>query len=175
VKVVGYTRVSTEEQGTNGAGLDAQRTAIRAECDRRSWDLVRIHEDVLSGRSMNRPGLQNALAACRGGEAIGLVVAKLDRLSRSIVDFGNLLMNRAGSLEEEAAVRVLLGQLESRDEEIAQRAAIVLLGYGRRQPPSGRAGPAVASSRPSAALAHVFERIGLQLPAALDRPRLPTS
>jgi DNA invertase Pin-like site-specific DNA recombinase len=89
--VVGYVRVSTEEQGANGAGLDAQRAAIKAECERRGWGLLRIEEDALSGKTINRPGLQTALEACRSGQAKGIVVAKLDRLSRSIVDFGHLL------------------------------------------------------------------------------------
>jgi DNA invertase Pin-like site-specific DNA recombinase len=89
--VIGYVRVSTEEQGVSGAGLEAQRRAIRAECKRRGWRLLRIEEDVLSGRTMKRPGLQRALDACRTEEASGVVVAKLDRLSRSLVDFAGLL------------------------------------------------------------------------------------
>jgi DNA invertase Pin-like site-specific DNA recombinase len=89
--VVGYARVSTDEQGTRGISLKAQRQAIEAECQRRGWQLVRIEEDVLSGKTAHRPGLQSALDACRSGEARGVVVAKLDRLSRSIVDFGNVL------------------------------------------------------------------------------------
>ena len=90
-RVVGYVRVSTEEQGQSGAGLAAQRRAIKAECERRGWQLVRIEEDVLSGRTLNRPGLNSALEACRSGEVSGIVVAKLDRLSRSLVDFAGLL------------------------------------------------------------------------------------
>ena len=90
-RVVGYIRVSTADQGTNGAGLDAQRAAIEAECDRRGWQLIRIEEDVLSGRTLRRPGLQRVLEACRSAEADGVVVAKLDRLSRSLVDFAGLL------------------------------------------------------------------------------------
>jgi DNA invertase Pin-like site-specific DNA recombinase len=74
--VIGYARVSTEEQGAEGAGLEAQRAAIRAECDRRGWILDRIEEDVLSGKSLKRPGLQRAVDDCRAGEADGLVVAK---------------------------------------------------------------------------------------------------
>lgn len=89
--VVGYARVSTDEQGSNGAGLEAQRSAIEAECARRGWRLSRIEEDVLSARTMKRPGLQAALDACRSGEVDGIVVAKLDRLSRSVVQFGHLL------------------------------------------------------------------------------------
>jgi DNA invertase Pin-like site-specific DNA recombinase len=90
-RIVGYARVSTAEQGGNGAGLGAQRAAIEAECGRRGWRLVGIEEDVLSGRTMRRPGLQRALGGCRAGEVDGIVVAKLDRLSRSLVDFAGLL------------------------------------------------------------------------------------
>jgi DNA invertase Pin-like site-specific DNA recombinase len=90
-KVIGYVRVSTDEQGTNGVGLVAQRAAIEAECDRRGWEPLRIEQDVLSGRNLNRPGLQRALDACRTGNVAGVVVAKLDRLSRSLIDFAGLL------------------------------------------------------------------------------------
>jgi DNA invertase Pin-like site-specific DNA recombinase len=90
-KVIGYARVSTDEQGVNGVGLEAQRAAICVECERRGWQLLHIEEDVLSGKTMNRPGLRSALDACRSGEVSGIVVEKLDRLSRSIVDFGHLL------------------------------------------------------------------------------------
>ena len=90
-RVVGYARVSTEEQGVSGAGLAAQRRSIKAECERRGWHLLRVEEDVLSGRTLNRPGLTKALDACRSGEATGILVGKLDRLSRSLVDFAALL------------------------------------------------------------------------------------
>jgi DNA invertase Pin-like site-specific DNA recombinase len=91
-RVIGYARVSTEEQGVSGAGLAAQRRAIKTECDRRGWHLLRVEEDVLSGRKLNRPGLMSALDTCRSGEASGILVAKLDRLSRSLVDFAALLV-----------------------------------------------------------------------------------
>ncbi|HUY98548.1 MAG TPA: recombinase family protein [Verrucomicrobiae bacterium] len=85
--VVGYVRVSTEEQGDLGAGLEAQRQAILTTCRARGWRLLGLHEDVASGKALaNRPGLEAALATVRRGEAGGLVVAKLDRLSRSVID-----------------------------------------------------------------------------------------
>lgn len=91
-RVVGYVRVSTEEQGASGAGLDAQRRAIRAEASRRKWQLVAVERDVVSGRSLkNRPGLARALALCASGEVDGIVVSKLDRLSRSLIDFASLI------------------------------------------------------------------------------------
>jgi DNA invertase Pin-like site-specific DNA recombinase len=90
-RVVGYLRVSTEEQGQSGLGLEAQRNAIKAECDRRGWMLVRVEEDVSGGGRLNRPGLNAALEAVADGTVDGLMVAKLDRLSRSVVQFSGLL------------------------------------------------------------------------------------
>jgi DNA invertase Pin-like site-specific DNA recombinase len=49
-RVIGYARVSTEEQGVSGAGLEAQRAGIESECARRGWRLARIVEDVLSAK-----------------------------------------------------------------------------------------------------------------------------
>ena len=94
--VVGYIRVSTSEQADSGAGLEAQRAAIRSEAERRGWQLVHVFEDAgASGKSLNgRRGLQRALEAIEAGTAEGLVVAKLDRLSRSLLDFA-ALMERA--------------------------------------------------------------------------------
>jgi DNA invertase Pin-like site-specific DNA recombinase len=90
--VVGYVRVSTEEQSDSGAGLEAQWRTIREECQRRGWQLAAIHEDVASGRALTRrPGLTAALGALDGRRAAVLVVAKLDRLSRSLLDFAALM------------------------------------------------------------------------------------
>jgi DNA invertase Pin-like site-specific DNA recombinase len=88
---VGYVRVSTDEQAGSALGLASQRSAIRAECARRGWALTAIHEDALSGRTLNRPGMTSALAAVESGEASVIVVAKLDRLSRSLADFASLM------------------------------------------------------------------------------------
>jgi DNA invertase Pin-like site-specific DNA recombinase len=89
--MVGYIRVSTDEQADSGLGLAAQRAAVVAEAERRGWTLVAIHEDALSGRSLDRPGLAAALAGVESGKAAGVVVAKLDRLSRSLKDFADLM------------------------------------------------------------------------------------
>src|SRR6202051_2945002 len=55
------------------------------------------HEDALSGKSLDRPGLAAALAAVEAGEAAGIVVAKLDRLSRSLKDFADLMARAQAS------------------------------------------------------------------------------
>jgi DNA invertase Pin-like site-specific DNA recombinase len=91
---IGYVRVSTSEQSESGLGLEAQRQAIRAEALRHGWELLVIHEDAgVSGKAlMGRPGLQDALDAveAHGSDAV-LVVAKLDRLSRSMLDFASIM------------------------------------------------------------------------------------
>ena len=71
--VLGYVRVSTEEQTASGAGLAAQQTAIRVECERRGWTLAGIFTDSASGASMKgRPALAEALATLATGQALGL-------------------------------------------------------------------------------------------------------
>lgn len=93
--MIGYLRVSTEEQATSGLGLDAQRETIQRYADVHGWDVV-WHEDAgLSAKSLDRPQLQAALdrlsVAPKRRDVDGIVVAKLDRLSRSVVDFAGVL------------------------------------------------------------------------------------
>ena len=74
--LVGYARVSTEQQD-----LTAQRDALSAL----GITPDRIYVDHgLTGTDRNRPGLREAMAACRDGDTF--VVTKLDRLARSVRD-----------------------------------------------------------------------------------------
>jgi len=92
MQVIGYVRVSTDEQSISGAGLAAQRTAIEAECLHRGWHLVEVIEDAgYSAKDMKRPGVKAALETLEKGDAGALVVAKLDRLSRSMIDFTTVM------------------------------------------------------------------------------------
>jgi len=92
-RVIGYVRVSTDEQAGSGLGLAAQRTAIEAEVARRGWELVEIvGEDAgASSATLERKGLQDAMTRLERREADVLVVAKLDRLSRSVAQGGAVL------------------------------------------------------------------------------------
>ncbi len=92
-RAVAYLRVSTAEQAGSGAGLSAQQESIEREANHRGWQLVGTFTDeAASGRSMTgRPSLERALHAVEGGEADVLIVAKLDRLSRSLLDFAALM------------------------------------------------------------------------------------
>ena len=86
--VLGYVRVSTAEQAHSGAGLEAQRRAIRRACKAREWVLTAIYEDAgVSGKAVDRPGLDQALEAVEGGTArrwwLPRSTACLDRWSSS--------------------------------------------------------------------------------------------
>lgn len=86
VKVLGYVRVSTEEQSESGHSLGAQREKLKAYAALYDLELVEIVEDGgQSAKTLNRPGLQRALKILRNGEADGIVIVKLDRLTRSVV------------------------------------------------------------------------------------------
>lgn len=92
MKVVGYVRVSTEEQASEGVSLAAQEAKLRQYAALYDLQLVTVIVDAgQSAKSLNRPGLQQALAMLNQGEAEGLLIAKLDRLTRSVRDLGNLL------------------------------------------------------------------------------------
>jgi len=89
---IGYVRVSTQEQASEGVSLDAQRDRLRAYCKLNSIKLIDIKADEgISGGTLERPGLQAALAMLRRGTANTLIVVKLDRLSRSIRDVCSLV------------------------------------------------------------------------------------
>jgi DNA invertase Pin-like site-specific DNA recombinase len=92
-RYVSYLRVSTREQGDSGLGLDAQRASIRAEAKQRGWTIVEEFVDAgQSGKSLaGRTGLGHALALVGRDGVEGLVAAKLDRLSRSVLDFAGLM------------------------------------------------------------------------------------
>ena len=89
---IGYVRVSTQEQASDGVSLDAQRDKLRAYCKVNGIKLIDIKADEgYSGSTLDRPGLQAALQLIRRGRVNTLIVAKLDRLSRSLRDVCSLV------------------------------------------------------------------------------------
>jgi len=92
MKVIGYVRVSTEEQASQGVSLAAQEEKIRQYASLYDLELVDvIHDPGASAKSLKRPGLQQALSLLEAGQAEGLVIAKLDRLTRSVADWSSLI------------------------------------------------------------------------------------
>jgi DNA invertase Pin-like site-specific DNA recombinase len=95
MQAIAYLRVSTDKQQDSGAGLAAQRRAISAEAQRRGWvadDLLFV-QDVSSGKSAKRHNLERARAMLAKGEATALITDKMDRLSRSLLDFAQIMQD----------------------------------------------------------------------------------
>jgi len=152
-RVIGYVRVSTVHQADSGVSLDAQRAKLEAYAVCMDLELVSIEVDAgASAKTLRRPALQTALARLNAGEAEGLLVCKLDRLTRSVKDLGELveryfadrfsLLSVADSIDtRSAAGRLVLNVLAS----VSQ--------WGRE----------AAGERTAEALRHIREAEGAQL------------
>jgi DNA invertase Pin-like site-specific DNA recombinase len=91
--VVVYLRVSTSEQAASGLGIEAQRATALAYAERKGLVVLdEFCDEGISAKNLNgRPGALSALAAVRSRQAEGILVAKMDRLSRSVVDGAGLM------------------------------------------------------------------------------------
>ncbi len=97
MRAVGYIRVSSDEQATEGVSLDAQRAKVAGYAALYELDLLAIEVDAgASAKTLDRPALGRALAMLDRSEADGLVIAKLDRLSRSVGDWDQLIARYFG-------------------------------------------------------------------------------
>jgi DNA invertase Pin-like site-specific DNA recombinase len=92
MRAVGYVRVSTEDQAKEGVSLAAQEEKVRAYCLVKDWDLVDvIRDEGYSGKNLARPGVQELMGLVRQHRVEAVVVYKLDRLTRSVVDLNQLV------------------------------------------------------------------------------------
>lgn len=147
--VIGYARVSTPGQATEGISLEAQRAMITAHCSAHGLALLRIEEDrgLSAKTTARRPGLARAREALRRGEASALVATKLDRVTRSVRDVialvdearreGWRLVSLGESLDTESAmgkffVHMLGALAELERAQIGERTRAAL-GELRRQ------------------------------------------
>jgi DNA invertase Pin-like site-specific DNA recombinase len=87
---IAYYRVSTGKQGRSGLGIEAQRQAVANYLNGGNWRIVAEFTEIESGKRSDRPALEKALAAARVHQ-VPLVVAKVDRLTRSVAFLSRLL------------------------------------------------------------------------------------
>ncbi len=114
MRVIGYVRVSTNEQAENGVSLDAQAQKIRAYCKGNGWQCVEVvRDDGYSAKDLKRPGLQRILAEfpAKGRRFDGIVVTKLDRLTRSMRDLADQYQVALVSIQEAVDTGTATGQL----------------------------------------------------------------
>ncbi len=92
MKVIGYIRVSTEKQADKGVSLEAQEAKIRAMAAVQDLEISEfITDGGESAKSLSRPGMERLLDMVDRGEVGTVIIAKLDRLTRSVKDLATLL------------------------------------------------------------------------------------
>ena len=99
MSAIGYVRVSTRDQADSGVSLAAQRAKIEAYATMHDLELVEVIDDAgHSAKSLDRPGMARLLDLIRRRKVDVVVVAKLDRITRSVRDLGELvdLFKRSG-------------------------------------------------------------------------------
>lgn len=91
-RTIAYVRVSLEKMAVHGVSLEAQRAKIAAYAELYDLEVVEVIVDAgVSAKTLDRPGLTRALDMLRKGAADALLVTKLDRLTRSVRDLGDLV------------------------------------------------------------------------------------
>jgi DNA invertase Pin-like site-specific DNA recombinase len=92
MKAIGYVRVSTEKQADFGVSLEAQSEKVRAMAVVQGAELAEVIIDAgESAKSLNRPGMARFLSLVDAGAMDIVIIAKLDRLTRSVKDLAELL------------------------------------------------------------------------------------
>lgn len=130
-RAVCYLRVSTVRQGVAGLGIEAQRSAVKAHAAATGATIVGEFVEVESGKRDDRPQLAAALAACRLHRA-QLVIAKLDRLARSVAFIANLMDSGADfvacdmPMANRLSIHILAAVAEHEREMISQRTKAAL-------------------------------------------------
>jgi site-specific DNA recombinase len=86
-QAVAYARVSTGKQADEGVSLDAQEAKLRQAAHDRNLELIDVIVDAgVSGKDMDRPGMSRLLEMVRRHEVGYVIIPKLDRLGRSVLD-----------------------------------------------------------------------------------------
>jgi len=94
MKMLAYIRVSTDKQADHGVSLEAQKANIRSYAALYGMSITQTIKDAgESAGTLERPGLKTVLAMLKSGQAEGVIVTKLDRLTRSVKDLGYLIEN----------------------------------------------------------------------------------
>lgn len=99
MKAISYVRVSTEDQASTGVSLAAQRQKIIQYAELYDHQIIDFVEDAgVSAKNLTRPGIQKILGLVRKKEVQGVIIAKLDRLTRSVKDLAEIidLFNKNG-------------------------------------------------------------------------------
>lgn len=146
-KFVSYLRVSTQQQGKSGLGLDAQRSAVQGFAGDVLAEFVEVESGKGAAALTKRPQLKEALALCKKSGAT-LVIAKLDRLARNVHFITGLMESGVEfvAVDMPKANKVMLQMhavmSEWERDQISERTKAALAAAKQRGVKLGVAGPA---------------------------------
>jgi len=87
MRAIGYARVSTDKQADHGVSLEAQEAKIRAMATLQGAEIIELIVDGgESAKNLKRPGMERLLSLVDRRQIDAVIVAKLDRLTRSVKD-----------------------------------------------------------------------------------------
>ena len=87
-----YCRVSTDDQVKEGVSLEEQQERLEAYCRAMGWGNVVVYvEDGFSAKSIDRPHLTRLIEDVKAGDIKKIIVTKLDRMSRKLLDLLTLI------------------------------------------------------------------------------------
>ena len=160
-RFVSYLRVSTQQQGASGLGLEAQRSAVKAYLA--SGELLDEFVEVETGKGVNalkrRPQLRAALDACRRQKAT-LVIARIDRLARNVAFISSLMESKVEFVAADMpsasrfTVHIMAAVAEEEARAIGARTKAALVAAKARGVVLGKNGAILAAVNRSAALEH---------------------
>lgn len=174
---IAYLRVSTQRQGQSGLGLEAQREAVEQYAVRVSEPILGTFTEIESGAQKDRPELAAALRECRRTKSV-LLIARLDRLSRSLSFIAQLLEAgveiRAADMPE--ANRMMLQMLavfaEHERRLISERTKAALAAAKVRGVELGANGKRLAQGHQDAAMIFARSLAPIILPLAAQHVSL---
>lgn len=161
---VAYYRVSTNQQGKSGLGLEAQQEAVRLFAEREGYQVTAHFTEIESGKKDKRPQLLAALDQCRKKKAT-LIIAKLDRLGRNVAFIANLMESRVqfkavdNPHADELMIHLLAAFAQHERKQISTRTKDALQAAIRRGVQLGKHGKGVLSQQNSEAADEFAERM----------------
>lgn len=151
-KMVAYYRVSTVRQGQSGLGLEAQKEAVSRHVHAHGCDLIGAYTEIETAKKdglENRPELRKAISHAKRAGAT-LVIAKLDRLSRSVYVTAQLHKSNVefvacdNPTANRLTIQILAAVAEDEARRISERTKAALAAYKRR---GGRLGASLRQCR----------------------------